>query len=291
MLARCSGCVQNGRESMTKRLVSIQDLSCVGRCSLSVAMSVIPVMGVETCVLPTAILSTHTAFDRFTFHDFTREAQRIMDVWRELDMRFDSIYIGYLGSMPLIELTRRFLSCFRRESTQVILDPAFGDQGRLYTGFDMDYVQGIRELCAEADIILPNLTESCYLLDIPYGEPVETTRLVGLQAGRLLTGRLRSVLTTSCRFEDGRTGLLSCGEADFSYPHERLPISCHGSGDVFASVFAGLMTLGRGAEAAARLAADFTCDCIRYSMRCPDRRWYGVDYEAMLPELMNRLRF
>lgn len=275
---------------MTKRLVSIQDLSCVGRCSLSVAMSVIPVMGVETCVLPTAILSTHTAFERFTFHDFTPEAEKIMEVWKALEMRFDSIYIGYLGSLQLIELTRRFLSLFRGEGTQVILDPAFGDQGRLYTGFNMEYVREIGALCAEADIILPNVTEACFLLDIPYGEGAETTALLQRQTERLLRGRLRSVLTTSCRFADGRTGLLCKGEADFTYPHERLPIACHGSGDVFASVFSGFMTLGRSAEVSAKLAADFTRDCIRYSMQCPDHRWYGVDYEAMLPRLIEMQR-
>lgn len=273
-------------ESMTKRIVSIQDLSCIGRCSLAVAMSVIPAMGVETAVLPTAILSTHTAFESFTFLDFTPEAERIMREWKKLGMRFDAVYIGYLGSLQLVELTRRFLALFHEEGMHVILDPAFGDHGRLYTGFDMAYVQGIRALCAEADVILPNVTEACMLLDLPYGEDAATTRLLKSHARELLGGRLKNAIITSCRFDDGQTGLLCAGDADFAYPHEHLPFACHGSGDLFASVFSGFLTRGRDVETSARLAADFTFDCIRHSMNCPDHRWYGVDYEGMLPRLM-----
>ena len=274
---------------MTKRLVTIQDLSCIGRCSLAVAMSIIPAMGVETAVLPTAILSTHTAFDSFTFLDFTPEAEKIMSEWKKHGMEFDAVYIGYLGSQQLIALTRRFLSMFCGPETKVILDPAFGDHGMLYTGFDMDYVEGIRALCAEADIILPNVTEACMLLGLPYAEDAAMTETLRRCSGELLSGRLKDVLITSCRFEDGRTGLLCAGEADFAYPHEHLPLACHGSGDVFASVFAGFATLGRDVKTAACLAADFTCDCIRHSMHCDDHRWYGVDYEAMIPELVRRL--
>jgi len=274
---------------MTKRLVTIQDLSCIGRCSLAVAMSLVPAMGVETAVLPTAILSNHTAFDSFTFLDFTPEAEKIMAEWKRQGLEFDAVYIGYLGSLQLVALAKRFLRIFCSADTKVILDPAFGDHGVLYTGFDMDYVEGIRSLCCEADIILPNVTEACMLLGLPYAEDEAMTETLQRESGRLLTGRLKDVLVTSCRFNGGHTGLLCTGEADFAYPHERLPLACHGSGDVFASVFAGLTTLGRGVQDAATLAADFTCDCIRHSMQCEDHRWYGVDYEAMIPQLIRKL--
>lgn len=274
---------------MTKRLVTIQDLSCIGRCSLAVAMSIVPAMGVETAVLPTAILSTHTAFDSFTFLDFTPEAEKIMAEWKKLGMEFDAVYIGYLGSVQLIELTKRFLAMFCKPETKVILDPAFGDHGMLYTGFDMDYVEGIRSLCREADVILPNVTEACMLLGIPFAEDEAMTETLRRRSSALLEGRLKDVLITSCRFDAGHIGLLCTGEADFAYPHERLSLACHGSGDVFASVFAGLATLGWQLQPAARLAADFTCDCIRHSMQCSDHRWYGVDYEAMIPQLIRKL--
>lgn len=274
---------------MTKRLVTIQDLSCIGRCSLGVAMSVIPAMGIETAALPTAILSTHTAFDGFTFLDMTDEAEKILQHWLELGMHFDTIYIGYLGSARLIEMASRFISLFRSEDTQVIVDPAFGDNGTLYKGFDTEYVRGIRELCRMADIILPNVTEICYLTDTEYQDSEEFTARLPEIADKLTGGTLKNVLITSGRFSGNRTGLVCAGKDAFSYPHERKALSCHGSGDVFASVFAGLMTLGRSIRESAVIAADFTRDSLQYSMQCEDHRWYGVDYEKMMPELIRRI--
>ena len=276
-------------QNETKRIAVIQDLSCVGRCSLAVAMSVLPVMGVETAVLPTAILSSHTAFDGFTFLDFTPEAEKIMAEWQRLQLRFDAIYIGYLGSLQLIDLASRFISAFRSEGAQVILDPAFGDHGRLYTGFDEAYVQGMQALCRQADIILPNVTEICFLTGLPYAEDESLTPQLAGHAEKLIGGRLKNVLITSCRFPEEQTGLLCVGEDAFSYPHRQLTLACHGSGDLFASVFAGMMLRRQDIRSAACTAADFTFDCIAHSMECADHRWYGVDYEAMLPELARRL--
>lgn len=276
-------------EIRTKRIAVIQDLSCIGRCSLAVAMSVLPVMGLETAVLPTAILSAHTAFESFTFLDFTPEAEKIMTQWRKLGLRFDAIYIGYLGSQRLIELASRFIASFRGDGVQVILDPAFGDHGVLYTGFDEAYVRGMKALCREADIILPNVTEACFLLGVPYGEDEAHTRLLAERAGDMIGSRLRDVLMTSCRFPDGQTGLICVGENAFSYPHAQLSLTTPGSGDLFASVFAGMLLKCGDVRRAACAAADFTFDCLRHSMSCPDHRWYGVDYEAMLPDLVHRM--
>lgn len=278
---------------MIRRIAVIQDLSCIGRCSMGVAISVLPAMGIEVAALPTAILSTHTAFRGFTFADFTPEAEKIMDHWKALEMRFDAILIGYLGSLRLIEMTARFLKTFADEGTQVILDPAFADNGTLYKGFDAAYVRGIRGLCASADIILPNVTEACFLLDLPMRTDGEEEAAACARAARasedLLRGRLKNVLMTSARFSENRTGLICTGENAFIYPHELLELSCHGTGDLFASVFAGMRVLGHPVADSARTAADFTSDCIRFSMSAEDHRWYGVDYEPMLKQLMLRL--
>lgn len=277
-------------ENRTKRIAVIEDLSCIGRCSLGVAMSVLPVMGVETAMLPTAILSCHTAFDSFTFVDFTPEAEKIMNQWHKMQLRFDAIYIGYLGSEKLVELALRFIDLFRTPEVQLIVDPAFGDHGRLYTGFDLNYVRAIRRLCARADIILPNVTEACFLLDAPYAENPDHSANIAAQAQALLGENLKNVLITSCHFPGDRTGLICMGKNAFTHIHERRLPPCHGSGDLFASVFAGLMLRCGEVEKSARAAADFTFDCLRYSSECPDHRWYGVDYEAMLPELVSRLK-
>lgn len=275
-------------ETKTKRIAVIQDLSCIGRCSLAVAMSVLPVMGVETAVLPTAILSAHTAFESFSFLDFTPEAEKIMAEWQKLNLHFDAIYIGYLGSLQLVDLAARFIGSFRTKQTQVILDPAFGDHGRLYTGFDASYVNGMKSLCRMADVILPNVTEACFLLDFPYDETPDHSRALAERAQALIVGSLKNVLITSCLFPNDQTGLICIGQNAFSYPHAKLELLTHGSGDLFASVFTGLMLRCNDLRRSARVAADFTFDCILHSMHCPDHRWYGVDYEAMLPELARR---
>jgi len=276
-------------ENRTKRIAVIEDLSCIGRCSLGVAMSVLPVMGVEAAMLPTAILSCHTAFDSFTFVDFTPEAEKIMHQWHQMQLRFDAIYIGYLGSEKLVDLALRFIERFRTPDVLLIVDPAFGDHGKLYTGFDLNYVRAIRTLCARADIILPNVTEACFLLDIPYAESPEHSAQVATQAKALLDAQLKNVLITSCRFDGDKTGLICVGEHSFTHIHERRLPPCHGSGDLFASAFAGFILRCAEVERSARAAADFTFDCLRYSSQCSDHRWYGVDYEAMLPQLVKRL--
>lgn len=275
-------------QEKTRRIAVIEDLSCIGRCSLGVAMAVLPAMGVEAAVLPTAILSAHTAFKGFTFVDFTPESEKIMTHWKNMALEFDAIYIGYLGSLPLIDLAGRFIDLFGRPGAPIILDPAFGDHGALYAGFDADYVRAMRALCARAHILLPNLTEACYLLNLPYGEGAAHCARVAACAAELLGPTLRNVLITSCRFPDGRTGLVCVGDDAFAYPHDELSLACHGSGDLFASVFSGFLLRSGCVERAARAAADFTRDCIRHSMSCPDHRWYGVDFEAMLPELIRR---
>ena len=270
----------------TPRIAVIQDLSCIGRCSLGVAMAVLPALGAEAAVLPTAILSAHTAFEEFTFLDFAPEAERIMAHWQRMHLQFDAIYIGYLGSVALVQLADRFVDHFRAPGVHVVLDPAFGDDGRLYTGFDMDYVRAMRELCARADVILPNVTEACFLLDVPFGEGEAHTAELAARAASLLGGSLRNVILTSCRFPGEQTGLICAGADAFEYPHEQLPLACPGTGDLFASTFVGLLVRCGRVEDAARAAADFTFDCLQHSMNCPDHRWYGVDYEAMLPALM-----
>lgn len=277
------------QSNITRRIAVIEDLSCIGRCSLGVAMSVLPVMGVETAVLPTAILSAHTAFKDFTFMDFTSEARKIMLHWKAMNLRFDAIYIGYLGSLQLIDLAEDFIRWFHDAQTQVILDPAFGDHGRLYTGFDQAYVEGMRRLCRHAQIILPNVTEACFLTGTPYGESPQHSAQLSRRCEEMLGESLQNILLTSCCFPNRETGLICVGRNAFHYSHEQLSLACHGTGDLFASVFSGLMLRSAQVERSARTAADFTFDCIRYSMTCSDHRWYGVDYEAMLPELARRI--
>ena len=153
-----------------KRIVTIQDISGVGKCSVTVAHPIISAMGVECAVMPTAVLSTHTMFSGYTFLDLTDQMQPIADHWKKEGLGFDAIYTGYLGSFEQLRIVGRFIDDFRTADNVVIIDPVMGDNGKLYPGFSVEFAHEMGELLSHADLALPNLTEACYMLDIPYRE-------------------------------------------------------------------------------------------------------------------------
>ena len=154
---------------MLKRIVTIQDISCFGKCSLTVAHPILCAMGLETAVIPTAVLSTHTyQFKDYTFRDLTSDIPAIATHWKSLNLQFNGIYTGYLGSTEQVQIVSDFFDTFRNEHTSIIVDPVMGDAGKLYAGFTADFVQKMKALCKKADIIAPNMTEAALLLDRPY---------------------------------------------------------------------------------------------------------------------------
>ena len=154
-----------------KRAVTIQDISCFGKCSLTVALPIISAMGIETAVIPTAVLSTHTGgFKGYTFRDLTGDIPQIASHWEKLGLSFDAIYTGYLGSPDQVQIVSDFFDSFGKEDNFIVVDPVMGDAGKLYAGFTDELVCGMRKLCAKADYIIPNMTEAALLLDIPYDE-------------------------------------------------------------------------------------------------------------------------
>ena len=151
-----------------KRILTIQDISCVGKCSLTVALPIISAMQLECCVLPTAVLSTHTAFKGFTFRDLTDDIKPIQEHWKKENIAFDSIYTGYLGSFRQLKLVENLIKEFGTQTNKIIIDPVMADNGKLYPGFTQDFAFSMAELCSKADLILPNLTEACFMLGVPY---------------------------------------------------------------------------------------------------------------------------
>ena len=153
----------------TPRVAAIHDLSGFGRCSLTVAIPVLSAMGVQCCPLPTAVLSTHTGgFEGYTFRDLTEEMAAAAAHWKALDLRFDAVYSGFLGSERQIGLVRQFLRDFRRPGTLAVVDPVMGDFGRVYETYTPAMCRRMADLTAEADVITPNLTEAALLLGVPY---------------------------------------------------------------------------------------------------------------------------
>lgn len=272
-----------------KRLLTVQDISCVGKCSLTVALPIISAMGVEACPLPTALLSSHTAFEHFSFCDLTEEIPAIEEAWKKEKLTFDTIVSGYLGSARQIELVQELGQKFRTSPDCLqIVDPAMADNGKLYAGFDDGFVEAMKRLCRSADVIVPNLTEACFLTGTEYrSDPDEDFCRELLE--KLAGFGCREIILTGYQ-RDGGIGVLSLHEENGhrffgSYLNEKLPESYHGTGDIFASVLSGALTLGKTLEEAQRLAVDFTLECIRKTMEDSNRRFYGVNFEAALPLL------
>lgn len=276
-----------------KRIVTIQDISAVGKCSLTVALPIISAMGTETAVIPTAVLSTHTAFKGFTFHDLTAEIQPIADHWAEQGITFDAIYTGYLGSFEQLRLVSDFIDRFGKNGCVTVIDPVMADNGKLYPGFTTEFAAEMAKLCAKADVIVPNLTEACCMLGIPYPDggvcPPEMAREI---AKKLTSLGAKCAVLTGMSTESGKLGVLAY-HADrdvyYSYENDHLPVSFHGTGDVFSSALVGGMMGGIGIDGALDIAVDYTVEAIRATMHAPDHNWYGVDFETAIPDLVAML--
>lgn len=275
-----------------KRIVTIQDISCVGKCSLTVALPIISACGVETAVIPTAVLSTHTAFQGFTFHDLTEEILPIASHWKQEKIGFDAIYTGYLGSFEQLELVSQFMDQFKTEKNFVIVDPVMADNGSLYPGFTKEFVREMEKICGKADVIVPNLTEASYLLDIPYmGDQYDENDIKNILVSLSKLG-CRKVVLTGVSLVPDQLGVVSYDAETkqfFHYFNEKMPASFHGTGDIFASAMTGALMNQCTLEQALEIAVDYTVACIRKTIADPDHRWYGVNFEQALPLLVERL--
>lgn len=271
----------------TPRVAAIHDLSCFGRCSLTIALPVLSAMGCQCCPLPTALLSAHTGFTGGSFLDLTEEMQRIADHWARIDIHFDGIYSGFLGSAAQIGTVRQFIGRFRGTGL-VVIDPVLGDHGQAYRTCTPELCNGMRRLAESADIITPNLTEASLLLEQPYEtiqaiDPAEIVRRLSLE------GR-RSVVLTGYSTGDGQTGALCFDRADGSIQAvqvQRVPRDFSGTGDLFTSVLTGAMVKGVPLIQAARTAADFVQSCAARTLAAGNTDGEGVDFEPLLGTLTN----
>ncbi len=268
-----------------KRIMTIQDISCVGKCSLTVALPIISAAGVETAVLPTAVLSTHTAFPKFTFRDLTDEIEPIGDTLRELGIDFDAIYTGYLGSFEQLDLVDKFITDFKGKDTFVLIDPVMADNGKLYKGFTEEFAHAMATLCAKADLIVPNITEAAYMLDVPYNPDYDEEYIRSLLKQLTTLGCPRAALT-GISFSEDKIGVYyydSTTDTYFKYFNEKLPTSYHGTGDTYASAALGAIMRGIPVQRALAIAVDFTLECMKKTEEDPTHRFYGVNFESALP--------
>ena len=274
-----------------KRVLTIQDISCLGKCSVTVALPIISAMGVETVILPTAVLSTHTMFKDFTVKDLTDQLIPITDHWKKENVHFDAIYTGYLGSAEEIEIAKKIFDEFGGEDTLIFIDPVMADNGKLYPAFDQEYAKLNAGLCAKADIIVPNVTEACFMTDTEYKETYDEAYVLEL-LDKLSKLGAKKVILTGIGLSEGKTGVYGLdtvtGEK-IIYQNDKVDASYHGTGDIFASVAVGAVLRGLSLDDAFKLAADYTADTIRTTLVNPAEPWYGVDFETTIPKLVNTL--
>lgn len=292
-----------------KRVLTVQDISCVGKCSLTAAIPVISAMGIEVCPLPTAILSNHTAFSSFSFLDLTDKIPEILNEWKKQGFHFDAIYTGYLGSIKQIDLVHKILDEFAQNDTLVVIDPCMADNGKLYTGFSQDFVQQMAKLCGRANVILPNMTEACFLVNQDYDIFTHTNESITKLMEKLLSLGANHVVLKGVDFSSDKIGVAYYSQKNNNdsrnligksiiensiddmkiYFHHRYDENFHGTGDLFASVVTGALVLKKELKEAVEIACDFIQESIECTLSNPNYNWYGVEFESALKNLPQRL--
>ncbi|MDD6970817.1 MAG: pyridoxamine kinase [Treponema sp.] len=292
-----------------KRVLTVQDISCVGKCSLTAAIPVISAMRIEVCPLPTAILSNHTAFSSFSFLDLTDKIPEILNEWKKQGFHFDAIYTGYLGSIKQIDLVHKILDEFAQNDTLVVIDPCMADNGKLYTGFSQDFVQQMAKLCGRANVILPNMTEACFLVNQDYDIFTHTNESITKLMEKLLSLGANHVVLKGVDFSSDKIGVAYYSQKNNNdnrnligksmiensiddmkiYFHHRYDENFHGTGDLFASVVTGALVLKKELKEAVEIACDFIQESIECTLSNPNYNWYGVEFESALKNLPQRL--
>ncbi len=271
-----------------KRLLTIQDISCVGQCSLTVALPIISACGVECAILPSSVLSNHTAgFSGWTFRDLTDEMPNILAQWKKEKVDFDAFYTGYVSKTQIPHILDIMQETARPGALRIV-DPVMGDGGKLYPGFDDDFPQEMCRLCNGADVIMPNLTEAALLLGEEYRTEYDQT-YIEQTIKRLHALGAKNVVLTGVSLEPNKLGVACYDGNEIRYYFtDRLDVSMHGTGDCYASSFAGALMRGHSILESASIAADFVVETIRQSMGDPSH-WYGVKFEKALPYLISRM--
>ena len=272
-----------------KRVLAVHDISCIGRCSLTVALPVLSAMGHETSILPTSILSTHTGgFEGYTCRDLSGDMDPIVDHWRALGVEFDAIFTGWLGTHRHIARLGRVLEAFGGGGTSLIVDPVMGDNGRLYATLDAEYVEAMRAFCAHADMLLPNLTEAALVTGTPYPGDGYDHRYVEDMLKRLCDMGAGIAVLTGVSLEPGRIGAVALDREEgriYRRDSAFIPGMWHGAGDVFASALVGARLRGEGLDDALKLAVDFTAGSICRTRDAGTDERLGLQFEPCMQML------
>ncbi|MDD2417914.1 MAG: pyridoxamine kinase [Oscillospiraceae bacterium] len=279
--------------SEQKRVAAIHDISCFGRCSLTVALPILSAAGVETSVIPTAVLSTHTGgFEGFTYRDLTKDIRPISKHWQSLGLKFNALYSGFLGSFEQLEIVSELFDDFKKDDNIIYVDPVMADHGKLYSIFSTEFPKGMAKLCRKADIILPNMTEAAFLLGQTYKPGPYTQDYIEAVLRDLSKMGPKMVVLTGVCTQDHMLGVAVYDSRTDRIGYESSPLVdgfYHGTGDVFASVLLSSLLNGFDLMKSARVAVDFTVESIKRTKDAGTDVRFGVDFENSIPSLIKAL--
>ncbi len=275
-----------------KRLIAVNDISGFGKCSLTVSLPIISAAGIETVCMPTAVLSTHTGgFEGYTYRDLTEDMRPMGKHWKSIAIKPDAIYTGFLGSFDQINIVKDIVDDFKNENNLFIADPCMADHGKMYVLFDEKFAEAMAGLCAKADIILPNITEACFMVKEEFKDGIHSMQYIENLLNKLLDMGPENVILTGVRFEKGKLGAACIGKDRIPhyYFEPELDGAYHGTGDVFASAFCGAILNGFTLENAMGIAVRYVCDCIKRTEKMDRPIRYGVDFERGIPFYLKEL--
>ncbi|MCL2396574.1 MAG: pyridoxamine kinase [Defluviitaleaceae bacterium] len=276
-----------------KRVMAIHDISCVGRCSLTVALPILSAAGHDCGVLPTAVLSTHTGgFEGFTYRDLTQDIRPISAHWQGLGLGFDALYSGFLGSFEQIDLVAELFATYKTPDNIILVDPVMADNGKLYTIYSPEMAKGMARLCAGADIIIPNITEACFMVDEEYREGPYDKPYIEKLLRKLAALGPKKVVLTGAWFDEAKLGaaIYDAAQNQIDYVFApRIDGYFHGTGDVFGSTLLSGLLAGNTLAQATQIACDYVYECICITVDLDQERRYGVAFELALPGLIKKL--
>lgn len=277
-----------------KRVMAVHDISCFGKCSLTVVLPIISAVGIEVSVIPTAVLSTNTGgFSDYTFHDLTDEIEPIINHWKTLNLNFDAIYTGFLGSFRQLVIVSKIFDVFKTSNTLTLVDPVMGDNGKLYPVFSSDFPLGMRRFCSKADIIVPNLTEAAFLLGEKYKEGPYNKDYIETTLKKLSELGPKKVVITGVYFDNKKLGAAGYDAEtnEFSYFFsDKSKEVFYGTGDIFASALLAALLSKKTLSEAIKIAVDFTSGSIFRTKNAGTEIRFGVDFEHGLPELIKNCK-
>lgn len=273
-----------------KRVAAIHDISGFGKCSLTVALPIISAAGIEVSAIPTAVLSTHTGgIEGFTYRDLTEDMAPFAKHWKSLNLHFNAIYSGFLGSFEQIDIVSNIFDMLKTDDTLIMVDPCMADNGKLYSIYNESMVSGMVKLCRKADIIVPNLTEAAFMLNKPFIEGPYTKKYIEDTLKELATLGCKKVVITGVYFDDKTLGAASydCVKNEITYSFNKIVKgSFHGTGDVFASALLAGILNGFSLTESTQIAVDFTYNSIHSTELAQTDRRFGVNFEENLPNFI-----